>query len=174
MSVTISGTNGISKVQDGVIESADFAAGVPSASDLPAGTVLQVVSATYSTETSSSSSSWADTGLTATITPTASSSKIMIFATFSEVYKTNSNGNNSVGLKLLKNGSDLIPMTNATLYTGSATNNQGSAAFSYLDSPASTSALTYKVQFRNLVTASAVLVQSNGMPSTLTLMEIAV
>ena len=43
-----------------------------------AGNILQVVNGTYSTQTTSSSSTPADTGLTATITPTSASSKILV------------------------------------------------------------------------------------------------
>ena len=45
---------------------------------MPTGSVLQVVQAEYSSETSSTSGTYADTGLTATITPTTSSSKILV------------------------------------------------------------------------------------------------
>jgi hypothetical protein len=44
------------------------------------GKVLQVVNASYATRTSSTTSTYADTGLTATITPTAATSKILVIA----------------------------------------------------------------------------------------------
>ena len=48
------------------------------ASQLPAGSVLQVVNTTYSTYSTFSSSTYADTGLTASITPSSSSNKILV------------------------------------------------------------------------------------------------
>ena len=42
------------------------------------GKILQVVNATYSTQTTSSSSTYADTGLSASITPSSSSSKVLV------------------------------------------------------------------------------------------------
>ena len=49
------------------------------------GKVLQVVNATYSTYTSTSSSTFADTGLTATITPTSATSKILVNVSLSNI-----------------------------------------------------------------------------------------
>jgi hypothetical protein len=60
-----------------VITTASSGQSIPSAA-LPAGSVLQVVNATTSTETSSQSSSYADTTLTASITPLFSTSKILV------------------------------------------------------------------------------------------------
>jgi hypothetical protein len=45
---------------------------------LPTGSVLQVVNATYATQVSNSTSTYADTGLTATITPKFATSKILV------------------------------------------------------------------------------------------------
>jgi hypothetical protein len=53
---------------------------------LGSGAVLQVVNATYSTYTSSSSSTFADTGLTASITPSATSSKILVIVSYKTFY----------------------------------------------------------------------------------------
>ena len=47
-------------------------------SGVPAGTVIQAKSAVYSTQVSNSTASYVDTGLTASITPTRSSSKILV------------------------------------------------------------------------------------------------
>ena len=52
---------------------------------LPAGTVLQVVNGSTNTEATSSSSTWADSGLTASITPTSSSSKILVLVNQADV-----------------------------------------------------------------------------------------
>ena len=145
---------------------------IPSAA-LPVGSVLQVVNATYATQASSSSSAYADTGATATITPKFSTSKILISLTMNGIGKETSD--TSVNLKLQKNSSDLsIYTVNTVGYTGnSSVTFPGSSAYNYLDSPATTSATTYKVQFASNSNNAVVYVQLNGSISTITLMEIA-
>jgi hypothetical protein len=142
---------------------------------LPTGSVLQVVSATYSTQTSNSTSTPADTGLTASITPSSSTSKILIMVNQAGVEKNQNNADNAVDLFLQKNGSNLIKIGGYIGYTATAIRNLiGSASCAYLDSPATTSAITYKTQFYNSgVSSAAVLVQSQSAVSTITLMEIA-
>ena len=63
---------------------------------MPTGSVLQVVSANYATEWSSTSSTFADTGLTATITPSATSSKILVLCNQNGCGKSQ----NNAGLRL--------------------------------------------------------------------------
>jgi len=141
---------------------------------LPTGSVLQVVQGTYSTTTSNSTSTYADTGLTATITPSSTTSKILVFVYHSENHKSAANAGNDLGINLLRNGTQIALISYDLGYTGTAINLYFSAAGSYYDSPASTSALTYKTQFRNTnANAAAVIVQENNVPSTITLMEIA-
>ena len=48
--------------------------------DLPAGSVLQVVSGYTSTEVNTTSASYTDTGLSCAITPSSTSSKVLIIA----------------------------------------------------------------------------------------------
>ena len=134
------------------------------------GKVLQVVNATHTTETTSTSATYVDTGLTATITPTLATSKILIF-TFVSSAKVN---DAYMGTRLLKGSTAIIdPIDTQTGYTGSAIyNNVGASAFSYLDSPATTSATTYKIQFRSVGNAATVYAQQASSRSSITLMEI--
>lgn len=142
------------------------------------GKVLQVVNATYSTVATSSSSTMADTGLTATITPTASTSKILVMATQAGCGKYAGNAGSALGLMLLRGSTDLVRFEDLAGYTGSSSENYiGSCSVSYLDSPATTSATTYKTQFRNSNGAGTVTIQSTlggglNSVSTITLMEI--
>jgi len=141
---------------------------------LPTGSVLQVVNANYTTYVSTSSTSIAATGLTATITPSSASSKILIFSTILGISVTTSN--NALHLEIYKNGSFLNYWDDITGY--GVVNVNSSSSISYLDSPATTSATTYSiwckrvgagagtVQFNNYVTA-------NQTVSSITLMEIA-
>lgn len=142
------------------------------------GKVLQVVNAQTTTTANSSSSTFADTGLTATITPTSATSKILVFAHQASLGKQGTNAEATMALKLLRGSTDLIRFEDIAAYTGIAEQNYvGGASTTYLDSPATTSATTYKTQFANRGNAGTVTVQAtyggaNYGTSTITLMEI--
>ena len=142
---------------------------------LPAGSVLQVVQATTTTQTTSSSTSYADaTGFTATITPKFATSKVLVMVGANGCFKNTGNASSALAFKLLKNGSDLLAWTSYVAVTNlSGQNYVGSNVLNYLDSPATTSATTYKIQLANLVAASFVAINQNNDTSTITLMEIA-
>jgi hypothetical protein len=144
-----------------------------------AGVVLQVVNATYSTQTSSTSgSTWIDSGLTATITPKFSTSKILCLVSANGLRKVGtSNGGVAVGLQLLRGSSSIVNIGLDNAATETVANgglNTTASSTSYLDSPATTSATTYKMQFNNARGVSdAVYVQIGSATSTITLLEIA-
>jgi hypothetical protein len=133
--------------------------------------VVQIVNATYSTETSSSSATYADTGLTATITPTSASNKVLVIVFQTGLYK---NGTDTYGkLKLKRGASDIS--TFETRYGsngGTAVNGVGASGCVYLDSPATTSATTYKTQFANNAGSGLVFVQIDNSMSTILLVEV--
>lgn len=142
-------------------------------SDYTNGTVLQVVSAEYSTQTSSSTTTYADTGLTLAITPSSTSSKVLVQITQS-YGRDDGNSLNSVGLKLFRGATDLGVFATRAGFTNTAIYQSGTVAYNYLDSPATTSATTYKTQFNNaLVSSGFVYAQYVSAKSTITLMEIA-
>jgi hypothetical protein len=147
------------------------AAGVPSwATPAAGGKVLQVVNVTYSTQAGSTSTTYADTGLTATITPTSATSKILVIVDQSGVGKWN--GNNYVFVRLNRGATALIEFAKIAGYTGTSSYNIiGGVGANYLDSPATTSATTYKTQFKSSNTEQ-VFVQQNDDVSSITLMEI--
>ena len=138
---------------------------------LPTGSVLQVVQGTTTTQVSTTGITLVDTGLTATITPTSASSKILVLVEQSSCGKEN---NERIKLVLLRNSSQICNIVELAGYTNStATNNIGSISTSYLDSPATTSAITYKTQLSSINGVGSVYVQWNPSTSTITLMEIA-
>jgi hypothetical protein len=148
------------------------AGGVPSWAT-PAGgggKVLQVVNATYSTATTSSSTTYADSGLTATITPTLATSKILVLIA-QECEKDSANANNGISIKMMRGATQLVEHKDL-LYTGTAIYNIGMYSISYYDSPATTSATTYKTQFANRIAAGNVAIQTGNSISSITLMEI--
>lgn len=136
-----------------------------------AGKVLQVVNATYSTSTSSSTGAHADTGLTASITPKFNTSKVLVIVNQSGVQKIN---DTSVNLKLVRGSTLLADFGIFTAGTSSTTEmDVGSSAFNYLDSPATTSSTTYKTTFASRSGTASVAVQYLSAVSSITLMEIA-
>ena len=135
--------------------------------------VLQVVNVVYTTAATSSSSTYADTGLSASITPTSSSSKILVLINQGGCGKQGSN--TRLLLKLLRGATDIQTIDpNIAAFTNStATNFIGSISIAYLDSPATTSSTTYKTQFASSASTSLVAVQTDSAASSITLMEIA-
>ena len=141
---------------------------------LPTGSVLQVVNGTYSTAASNSTSTYADTGLTASITPSSATSKILVVVHQADPYKSVTNTGSGVNIKLVRGATDIVTFGLANCYTGTAMQNNGTTiSTSFLDSPATTSSTTYKTQFANFTNAAAVGLQASGGTSTITLMEIA-
>ena len=136
------------------------------------GAVLQVVNAETSTTATSTTNAFADTGLTATITPTSTSSKILVIASVSGI--GTSAANTYCQLNLLRGASNILSFVKLAGYTvDTGRIYVGASATSTLDSPSTTNATTYKVQFANGAASGDVYVQSLTTTSTITLMEIA-
>ena len=113
-------------------------------------TVIQVATSSLTTTVSNNGSAWVDTGLTVTITPSASTSKFLIQWA---IPNNNSTTAASVGFNLVRNGTNIAQGTGGTTNITSSNDSGGSAhagvnSLVYLDSPATSSAITYKVQFR--------------------------
>jgi hypothetical protein len=137
------------------------------------GKVLQVVNATTSTGTSTTSNTFVDSTLTATITPSSATSKVLVLVDQNGCFKNQNNSQNGLMLKLLRGATGLIDFATVSGYTNTALfNNHGSNSCSYLDSPATTSATTYKTQIASSSNASGVGVQNDLSVSTIVLMEI--
>jgi hypothetical protein len=134
------------------------------------GKVLQVVNATTSTLTSSSSSTFADTTLTATITPTSATSKVLVIVDQTGLFKLTGNARGEI--RLLRGATSIIVFESGYGNTDNTTMNAvGGSGCNYLDSPATTSATTYKTEFRSLSNNASVRVQ-NDSTSSITLLEI--
>lgn len=139
------------------------------------GKVLQVVNATYSDVTSSSSSTFADTGLTASITPSSASNKVLVFVNINGIYKQTSN--TGMSLKLVRGVTDIHNIESIAAYTNDTSAvGVGSASTSYLDSPSTTSSTTYKITFNSFNNLATVSINERavvgGTVSTMLLMEI--
>lgn len=135
-----------------------------------AGKVLQVVGASTSTQVGVTANSYTDTGLTADITPASTSNKVLVLI-HQSIGKTAAH--TWTDIKLLR-GSTQIGLFASVAFTGEATANYiGTTGCSFLDTPSSTSSLTYKTQFRNVAAAGTVNAQVDSGLSSITLMEIA-
>jgi hypothetical protein len=140
------------------------------------GKVLQVVSATTSTEVSNSSGVDTDTGLTGTITPTLATSKILVMA-FQNIQSGRLTNELNPTLKLLRGASVIATQYRFCYFdlsTTTAFDRSDLATFTWLDSPATTSATTYKTQFLLNTTANSayIVAQPNSSNSMIILMEI--
>jgi hypothetical protein len=146
------------------------ASGIPSWS-APAGggKVLQVVQATTSTTTSSTSTTFVNSNVTASITPSLSTSKVLVLIALTECYK-GADVNNGLQLRLTRGGSSVFVFATQNGRNNVSGGNSFNVASHYLDSPATTSSTTYTVQLASNNTTQ-VGVADNGV-STIILMEI--
>ena len=135
--------------------------------------VLQVVSATTNTSTSNSTTAYADTTLTVTITPSSSSSKVLILVAQNGGWKSAANAGNAINCKLVRTATDINFFGLEVGYNGLAQELiMGTMSAVVLDSPATTSAVTYKTQFANRVAAAQVSVQLLSARSSIIACEI--
>jgi hypothetical protein len=142
------------------------------AATAPAGSVIQIVQGKISTNFTTTSNSPVNTGLTATITPTSTTSKILVM-----IHTTGSKPANSEGriyAYLYRNSSDIHSFARAAGYNATNVINYfGSISTSYLDNPNTTSATTYTFYVAGYASQTITVHQDNA-ESTITLMEIAV
>jgi hypothetical protein len=127
--------DGPSAVADGSIQATDLASGV-------GGKVLQVVNGTYSTQNESNSASYVATGLTASITPSSSSNKILILYSLP---LRNSTADALVTSSIFRNGSNILVTYGSGLITAASGATASISTVNYLDSPNTTSSTTYAI-----------------------------
>ena len=148
MPIVINGSGSITGISagglpDGIIQAADLASGV-------GGKILQVVSTTYSTQVSTTGTSILDTGLNCSITPSSSSNKILVMSN-QQFYFNISNVNAMYMSIYLLRGSTIIhqpskPTGDNPYEIAGYFRNGGHWTVNYLDSPNTTSSVTYKTQ----------------------------
>ena len=180
------------KIADGTIANADIAnlaaskltGALPAISgasltgftdaQMPAGSVLQVVSSTANRAAATTSTSYAATGVTASITPSSTSSKILATYHSGLCYQDHAVG--WYGHFTIFRGSTNLGandgLSGMYIHTQSANDLGFNASCEVLDSPSSTSALTYTVQWKTNTTSARMVHDLSGK-STITLMEIA-
>jgi len=148
------------------------ATGIKWAAPEGGGKVLQVVQGTSTTNTSSSSASFADTGLSVSITPSLATSKVLIMLNHA-CRKPDGNASPRMSMKLVRGGTDIATIVVQNLFTSTDFRQNSMLAYSFLDTPATTSATTYKTQLANQAGANGVVeVQPNSETCTMIAMEI--
>ena len=170
MAVTISGDTGISAVQAGAVESGD----------LPAGSVIQVVQESFSSFINTTSESFIDSGLNASITPSNSSNKILVFLS-AVIGSGRQAAPAESDLRILRNstvvydGPDKAPFINAAVGAAGFVHIQVLSSATVLDNPATNSSVNYKLQIRcnDNTNSGFTRLNNNNGTSTITLMEIA-
>jgi hypothetical protein len=139
------------------------------------GKVLQVVQATTTTEVSLTSANWTDSNLSASITPSAATSKILVLTT--QVINLNQSDDTGImagGTRLLRGATAIFtPYEGAGISFYESDFYRGITSMHYLDSPATTSATTYKTQiYLSITTNAAIAAQPGSAQSSIILLEI--
>jgi hypothetical protein len=159
------------------------AGGVPSWATPAAGgggKVLQVVFAEYSTA-NTTTTTYADTGLSATITPSAATSKILVIAS-QQASASRTSDDVGVQYRLVRGSTTILQQGAAdeggSFYQYIAMSGESSVIFTtvtpitYLDSPSTTSATTYKITGKSNFSSTTASFQKGSAVSTITLLEI--
>ena len=145
------------------------------------GKVLQVVQATSSTQTNTTATSYGNTTLSGSITPSATDSKILLLISQTMDTQSNTTQNTAIALKVVQT----ISATDTDIYENTAfmkinadygafgySQTRGTYAVNILDSPSTTSAVTYKTMMKNVNSGGSATAQSGNQPSHIILMEI--
>ena len=133
------------------------------------GGIIQIVQNTHNTESSTSSSSYVASGLTLNITPKFSTSKVLVCFNL----PLQSGGHNlraAVGLH--RGGSQIYLAQREALFNNSSSNNSETVSGMFLDSPATTSAVTYDVRVRVSSGSGTFYWAVSSCVCTLTAMEV--
>ena len=136
------------------------------------GKVLQVVSAKKTSLFNTSSTSYVDVGLEATITPSATSSKISVYLDTGGVTRNGTSGE-CARVQILRAGSHNYGGGNIFYSTDSLPYSGVSTSFHYIDEPSSTSSLLYKVQMQTrLGDGAGIIAGGSSQFASLILMEV--
>jgi hypothetical protein len=150
--------------------------GVPAWGAASAGKILQVISATTTTSVTNATTTYSDTNLTLSITPSATTSKILVLISqHAEAFRSGYDA--GLFIKIMRGATTIWDPLRPTLYSGHGSTGDAEIVsmvnYSYLDSPSTTSATTYKTQFKATSSATAKCQNASTM-SSIVLMEIGV
>ena len=146
------------------------------------GGIVQVVQEIFTTVSTVTSTSFADVGLSASITPTSSSNKILVIG---DISSSGSDANYTM-FQLVRDSTNIYRGTSSKTHIGSKVwyprsnsntdgNSIGNTNLFFLDSPATTSAVTYNIQMRVTANSSVIngrIADDTSVASSITLMEV--
>ena len=205
MPVSINGNTGVvtglavGGLPDGTVDADTLASNAVTSGKLASGVggkILQVIQVTHTAEVSTTGITYVNTGLSASITPSSSSNKILVMVT-QRFFIQRSTDQARGGFRLLRNtgsGNSVImqgPNTNngqepggegQSTNLGGSTQVAGAFNCAFLDSPSTTNSTTYSTQFANNQSSASPTIFVNSLNnnsgedgvSTMTLMEVAV
>ena len=133
------------------INASALSAGTLAAARLPTGSVLQVVSNTTTTGVTVTGTTFVDTVLTQSITPSSATNKVLVLVSQNLFSRRDSNDGFQAQIRLLSGASEIAKQTHfirAGLGFSSQLSGHATFSFVYLDSPNTTSSVTYKTQIR--------------------------
>ena len=196
MPIAINGSGTVTGVSvgglpDGIVDTDMIAAGAVTAPKKGAGSILQVIQVTHTAEVSTTGITYVNTGLSASITPSSSSNKILVMVT-QRFFIQRSTDQARGGFRLLRGSSVIMqgPNTNTgqepggegqSTNLGGSTQVAGAFNCTFLDSPSTTNSTTYSTQFANNQASASPTIFVNSLNnnggedgvSTMTLMEVA-
>ena len=199
MAIQINGNGTITGISvgglpDGIVDTDMIAASAvtPAKSTITGGKILQVVQVTHTAEVSTTGITYVDTGLSASITPSSNSSKILVMVT-QRFFIQRSTDQARGGFRLLRGSSVIMQGPNTqngqepggegqSTNLGGSTQVAGAFNCTFLDSPSTTSSTTYKTQFANNQSSASPTIFVNSLNnnsgedgvSTMTLFEVTV
>ena len=141
----------------------------------PADYIIQIVSGERTSITATGGTSYVDTGLTATITPTSTSSKILVSVNQYFTFRTATFYERHADFQLLRDTTQIAfqRINQLTASTASVSYFGKMSSYQKLDTPATTSAITYKTQMKLNSGSADIFVAHDNAINTITLMEIA-
>jgi hypothetical protein len=163
MPITLNGDGAISGLT---------ATGISAVQKLPAGTVLQVVQGTSTTPVVTTSTTYITTGISVLITPTSASSRILLMST--ACFRKSNSVNLGPSIAMFKDSTNIYTGVLNQFYMNAASGEpSGVVTLNYVDSPATTSAITYSLRFKTLTASNSVVSLPDNETGTIIAMEIA-
>ena len=162
---------------DGQVLTSTGSGSPPAFEAVSGGKVLQVVTGSSESSATTTSTTFASTGLTAAITPSATSSKIFVTCSFTGSKNSDDNDADWAYFSIHRGTTDLGGSNGRGIvghynYISSSIDNHFPVNMVVLDSPSSTSELTYTVEYAGSGTNDTIAFNNREMKTSIILMEI--